>query len=182
MILVAYNVQFSMNNNAQQLTVIYLFKTMFGEFTPFIACLFVSLLCFSTFVMITGAGARLLASMAEDRRLPKILAKKNKTQAPIMGIFIIALFQFTTFTLNYFGVFTDVFMVNWANTFFVANILIVLLGGLRVAPTWGLKSIIIFVGITFLFLSSFMSPVAVMIVVGLTAWHCVSGGVKMYDK
>ncbi|MCP4108153.1 MAG: amino acid permease [Desulfobacteraceae bacterium] len=181
MLIVAYNIQYG-KNSMTDLPIVYLFEQVFGRYSPFIASVLVFLLCFSTFVMISGAGARLIMTMGQNKYLPELLGKSNSSGTPVIALIVVAAVQSTTLALNWFNIMTDVFMVKWANTFFICNILIILVSGLKSVQNRVLKISIIFVMICFAFFALFSSPIALIILLVLFTWWYRDAAVQLIKQ
>ncbi len=170
-LLVAYDVQFAPQKAGSPIALLPLFAVLFHERALAVATVLIGFLCFSTFVMVIGAGARLIASLAENGHLPQCLAYRFKNGSPVAGIAALALVQLVVLFSNNYGFLHELFLVKWADTFFITNILIILISGLWMAPSKQMRAMIVFLAVAFSFFALFMSLAAFITLAALLLWH-----------
>ncbi|MGC8492460.1 MAG: APC family permease [Syntrophobacteraceae bacterium] len=170
-LLVAYDVQFAPQKTGSAIALLPLFAVLFHKLALAVATVLIGFLCFSTFVMVVGAGARLIASLAESGHLPHCLAHRFKNGSPFAGIAALGSVQLVVLLSNHYGFVHELFLVKWADTFCITNILIILISGMRMAPSSRMRAMIVFLAVVFSFFALFMSLAAFITLAALLLWH-----------
>lgn len=115
----------------EKMTVAAVVAGLFGQASlPFMALLTVSL-CVSTYLLFVGGVARLIASLAEERLLPFMLAGKTSGGSPYAAILLLAVLHLLLLGLVEGGLLTVAQLVVVADGFFLANALICVLAALK---------------------------------------------------
>ncbi len=121
-------------------TVTAVIRPLFGPAGDLVMALLVSALCLTSYLLFTGAVARLLASLAAEGYLVQILSRKSASGAPAAAILILAGIHLAVLAGVYLG-WTDIEqLVALADGFFIANALTGILAAVRLLDSPVLKT------------------------------------------
>jgi len=99
-----------------------LIAPLFGVHAAAVMAMLTGLLCCSTYLLYGGGTSRLVASMAEEGALPKVLATRCSACVPRAAVIAIGAVNVAVLGLVVLGVFNVESLVAIANLFFVVNV------------------------------------------------------------
>ncbi len=130
---------------------------LFGSLSTFLITFVTTALCVSTYLLVVGGVARLIASQATEGALPKMLTFRSKKNVPLIGIITLIIIHILVVILLYFNLLQLEQIVVIANAFFLANILIGVLAAMRLIPDWSIRIISLILVLSFSIILSFSS-------------------------
>ncbi|QJB55657.1 amino acid permease [Pseudodesulfovibrio sp. zrk46] len=104
---------------------------LFGSLAPWIMGALTVALCTTTYLVIIGAVTRLLAHLSRETGLPDALDRRNRHNAPWVGMLFYTAVHLIQFVLVGFGVLDLAGLVAIADGFFLANALLGTLAGIK---------------------------------------------------
>jgi APA family basic amino acid/polyamine antiporter len=117
-----------------------LLRPLFGPACDLFMAVLVSALCLTSYLLFTGSVARLMASLAEERFLPGLLAQRSTTNAPAAAILLLGLVHLATLIAVQLRLADIKGLVALADGFFIANALIGILAAYRLLPGMAMKT------------------------------------------
>lgn len=142
---------------------------LLGPLADVVIMLITTTLCVCTYLMIVGGVSRLAASLALEHRLPAVLAKRNKHDAPVAALGLLVGLQFISLLLLHLKILSLEDIIAAANAFFLSNSLLAVAAAMRLIPSWLLRMACALLCLGFVSLLSFSPP---WILVGLGAVTC----------
>lgn len=116
---------------------------LFGGFAPYLLGAVALALCFCTILLVLGAVTRQMAARAETGRLPAIFRQKPGGRAPVKAILALAAVHCVLIVLLESNAVSLNFVVGIANTFFIGNALLGLVGAFQCMKGAWLKTVIV---------------------------------------
>lgn len=104
---------------------------LFGGIAPFLLGIVALALCYCTILMVLGAVTRQMAARAENRRLPAFFLQRPGSRSPVKAILSLALVHCAMIILIETNIVSLTFIVGIANTFFIGNALLGLMGAFK---------------------------------------------------
>lgn len=160
-------------SKSDQPSITAILASVFGQWAPMILALLVTGLCLSTYLLIVGALARLLASLSEEGYMPKQLKKRNKKEVPILSVLYFAGMHILVLYLNARNLINLEFILAIANCFFLSNALIGLIASIFIIDDRVLRICGGVLSVCFLILLLFSGGIplsALIIIFLLTRW------------
>jgi len=108
---------------------------LFGAFAPWVMCVLTVALCTTTYLVIVGAVARLLAHLSRESGLPDVLDCRNKHNVPWVGVVFYTVIHLCQFGLVGLDALDLAGLVALADGFFLANALLGTLAAVRLFVT-----------------------------------------------
>lgn len=142
---------------------------LFGSYADLIVMGMTSALCICTYLMFVGGVSRLVVSLAQQGKLPILLAKKNANGAPVGALAFFVCAHCLSLALLSSKVVTLEDLVAMANVFFLANSLLAVLSAMYLFPSLWFRiscAFLCFAFISLLYFSSFL-PLAGLLLVSL---------------
>jgi len=115
---------------------------LFGGIAPYLLGAVALALCYCTILMVLGAVTRQMAARAEQGRLPALFKQKPGGRAPVKAILALSVVHCVVLLLVEKKLVSLTFVVGIANTFFISNALLGLIGAFRVMKGAWRKSVI----------------------------------------
>ncbi len=112
---------------------------LLGPFADIVVMLITTALCACTYLMIVGGISRLAASLAVEKHLPPVLAKRNEHDAPVAAMLCIVGFECASLVLLHLQVISLEEIVCIANVFFLSNSLLAISAAMRLIASWPLR-------------------------------------------
>ncbi len=116
---------------------------LFGGIAPFLLGAVALALCYCTILMVLGAVTRQMAARAENGRLPAFFSQKPGGRAPVKAILSLTLVHCVMIVLIETNVVSLTFLVGIANTFFISNALLGLMGAFKSMKGAFLRTVIV---------------------------------------
>ncbi len=116
---------------------------LFGSIAPYLLGAVALALCYCTILMVLGAVTRQMAARAEDGRLPAFFMQKPNGRAPVKAILSLTLVHCLMIVLIETNIISLTFVVGIANTFFISNALLGLLGAFKSMKGTLLRTVIV---------------------------------------
>ena len=116
---------------------------LFGGIAPFLLGAVALALCYCTILMVLGAVTRQMAARAENGRLPAIFMQKPDGRSPVKAILSLAMVHCVLIVLIETNIVSLTFAVGIANTFFIGNALLGLLGAFKSMKGAFLRTVIV---------------------------------------
>lgn len=116
---------------------------LFGSIAPYLLGAVALALCYCTILMVLGAVTRQMAARAEDGRLPAFFMQKPNGRAPVKAILSLTLVHCLMIVLIETNIISLTFVVGIANTFFISNALLGLLGAFKSMKGALLRTVIV---------------------------------------
>ena len=107
-----------------------LIAPLFAERAPAVMAVLTALLCCSTYLLYGGGTARLIASMADEGAMPRVLARRDPKGVPQHAVGAIMSVHVAVLLLVVCGIFDVERLVAVANVFFLANVSIGVAAGI----------------------------------------------------
>ncbi len=149
---------------------------LFGNTSTIVMAVLVASLCMTSYLLFTGAVARLLASMAAEGIwfLPRTFAGKSQNNAPAMAIISLTLFHAVVLVAVYFDLASIEKLVALADGFFIANALTGILAAIKLLQSRILKAASIILACIFTGILLHASPVVVALIVLMALYCCAN--------
>jgi APA family basic amino acid/polyamine antiporter len=138
---------------------------MWGELSLPVITWITAGLCLSTYLLVMGGTARLMAAQADEGALPKFLGIRTRQGVPIGGIGVLTAIHVTVFFLSHAGWVRIDQLVAIANAFFLSNALLGILAAFTLFRGFGTRLTALLLTAAFLILLSF-TPLWVLAVIG----------------
>ena len=116
---------------------------LFGAAGPYLLGAVALALCYCTILMVMGAVTRQMAVRSQDGRLPAIFKQNPSGRAPVRAILALSLVHCILTILIERNVVSLAFVVSIANTFFIGNALLGLLGAFKCMKSPWLRIVIV---------------------------------------
>ncbi len=142
---------------------------LFHGAAPYVLGAVALALCYCTILMVLGAITRQVAVRAGDKRLPKFLAQKPGSRAPVASILSLTAIHCVIIAFMETGVITVNFVVGIANTFFIGNALLGLAGAFIYMKSVWLRALIALLALGLGMLLLFSPTVGWILFIGVTA-------------
>lgn len=130
---------------------------LFGGYSELIFAVLVTVLCFSTYMLVVGALSRLVSGLSSEGYFPKILNRKNKSQVPINAVLYFVIVHILILILSYSQIINIEGIVNTANGFFILNAVIGLVSAARLINSMVFKVASVFLSLCLLIILLFNS-------------------------
>ncbi len=129
---------------------------IFGRLSPLVMALLTLSLCGCTFLLFVGGSARLIASLAERRELPALLAGRTGNGSPWAAVGLLTMVHLCLFAGVGLGIIGIEEIVAVANAFFLCNGLIGILSAIKLFrdPMYRLTAIFLTAILTIILLQS----------------------------
>ena len=151
---------------SESLSLVNILEPTFGTASTLILALLVTGLCICTYLLIVGALARLVCSLAEENHLPLFFKKRNSNKIPVHGVLYFILVHSVVLTSSLLGILDIEVIVSIANGFFLANALIGLVAAFKIIDGFIFKSGAVILSVSLLILLSFSSiPIFIALIV-----------------
>ena len=137
---------------------------LFGNKAPLVMGLLTLSLCTTTYLLFAGGVARLMASLAEEAALPRLLGRRNGNNAPGVAILLLFFAHATVLLLVARGVFDLEKLVALADAFFIANATIGILAASKLLRNPLLKGCAAALALFFLGILYFSSKLALAVI------------------
>lgn len=150
----------------KDMTLTPIISPIFGESSSLVLALLITGLCLSTYLLIIGAIARLIRSLAREQYLPRFFLTSNEKGIPFVGILTLGLSHIIVLALASNQILTMDAIVRWANGFFVINAIIGLIAASKLSTDLWFRVACIFLvaSLSLLFLfSSYITFIASII-------------------
>ncbi|WP_285906616.1 APC family permease [Pseudodesulfovibrio pelocollis] len=146
-----------------------LLHPLFGPLAPWIMSGLVAALCATTYLLIVGAVARLVAHLARDGQLPAALDRRNRHGVPHRVIGLYTLAHLALIALVSQGILDVAGIVTIADGFFLANALLGTLAAARLftAPLPRTVAALLALGVAAVFTQSAWAVLAAIAAMGL---------------
>jgi len=112
-----------------ELTITSIIYSLFGSSSHLIMAILALFLCCSTYFLYVGGISRLVSSLAEEKIIPQLLAKRSRYNVPYIAILLIFILNLLVFLLVQADVFNLEKLVAFANSFLTANALTGIMAG-----------------------------------------------------
>ena len=116
---------------------------LFGAVAPYLLGAVALALCFCTILLVLGAVTRQMAARAETGRLPAFFKQKPGGRAPVKAILALAAVHCVLIVLLESNLVSLSFVVGIANTFFIGNALLGLVGAFKCMKGAWLRVVIV---------------------------------------
>jgi APA family basic amino acid/polyamine antiporter len=116
---------------------------LFGGIAPYLLGAVALALCYCTILMVLGAVTRQMAARAENGRLPAFFLQKPGGRSPVKAILSLALVHCAMIILIETNIVSLTFIVGIANTFFIGNALLGLMGAFKSMKGAFLRAVIV---------------------------------------
>jgi APA family basic amino acid/polyamine antiporter len=116
---------------------------LFGGVAPFLLGAVALALCYCTILMVMGAVTRQMAARAENGRLPAFFSQKPGGRSPVKAILSLTLVHCVMILLIETNIVSLTFVVGIANTFFISNALLGLMGAFKSMKGASLRTVIV---------------------------------------
>ncbi len=126
-------------SQAGTISTVQILTPLFANYAPTIIMLVTCILCICTFLMIIGGISRLIATLAEEGKLPVLLGIRNSNNSPVSAIGALFIFHTFDLTLLNFELLTLEQLVAIANVFFLANALIAVTASMKIFKSFTAK-------------------------------------------
>lgn len=150
------------------LSLVDILLSTFGGASVLILALLVTGLCVCTYLLIVGALARLVYSLANESHLPSVFKyKKNTNGIPVNGVLYFIAAHAIVLITSLLGILDIEAIVSIANGFFLANALIGLIAAIKkiiTSPVYKIGGVIL--SVSLLFILGF-SSIKIMVALGL---------------
>jgi len=160
---------------SDSLSLVQVLAPTFGSAAPALLAILVTGLCACTYLLIVGALARLVNSLAVEMYIPSVFKHKNKNGIPVTGVIYFISVHTIVLSLTHFKILDLELIVSIANGFFLANALIGLVASMKIIDGIGYKIGGAILAISLLVILSFSSMsifIALAFVYGLA--HIIS--------
>ncbi|WP_165861183.1 APC family permease [Paenibacillus paeoniae] len=152
-----------------ELTITAIVYSLFGNASNLIMAIIALFLCCSTYFLYVGGLSRLIASLAADHVLPKLLGRRSRHNVPVIAVFAVFLLNLAVLLLVQAGVFDLENLVAFANSFLTMNALIGIGAGVVLIQNRFLKGSGIALAVAFILMLIFHSSMIVLILIGALA-------------
>ncbi len=148
------------------LSLVDILLSTFGGASVLILALLVTGLCVCTYLLIVGALARLVYSLANESHLPTVFKYKNTNGVPVNGVLYFIAAHAIVLITSLLGILDIEAIVSIANGFFLANALIGLIAAIKIitSPVYKIGGVIL--SVSLLFILGF-SSIKIMVALGL---------------
>jgi APA family basic amino acid/polyamine antiporter len=133
----------------ERLNVAAIIRPLFGAASDTVMALLAAGLCITSYLLFTGAVARLLASLAGSGYLPALLARKSKTGAPAVAVLGLTLVHLAVLAAVHAGIADIEKLVALADGFFIANALTGILAAVRILDNGVLRTAAMILSVIF---------------------------------
>lgn len=116
---------------------------LFGGIAPYLLGAVALALCYCTILMVLGAVTRQMAARAENGRLPAFFSQKPGGRSPVKAILSLTLVHCAMIILIETNIVSMTFVVGIANTFFICNALLGLMGAFKSMKGAFLRTVIV---------------------------------------
>lgn len=130
---------------------------LFGNIAPLLIAFITTILCMSTYLLVTGGVARIINSESKHVKLISLLSYRAETNVPVGALSLLSIFHFIVFIFLYVDLINMEQIVALANAFFISNALCGIVGALKLLPGFLHKGLSIGLIICFLVILSFSS-------------------------
>jgi APA family basic amino acid/polyamine antiporter len=142
---------------------------LFGPIAPFLLGAVALALCYCTILMVLGAVTRQMAARAENGRLPAFFSQKPGGRAPVKAVLSLTLAHCVLIALIETNIVSLTFVVGIANTFFIGNALLGLLGAFKSMKGAFLRTAIVILMVCLAALLLFSPAVGWIMLLSVTA-------------
>lgn len=156
-------------------------RPLFGSLTNVIMAVLVASLCLTSYLLFTGAVARLLSSLAGQGFLPHFFSYKSRNNAPSRAISALTLFHCTVLVAVYYDLTSIEKLVALADGFFIANALTGILAAVKLLDNSILQTAAIVLACIFTGILLHAAPVVIFIIV-LMALFCTASDFPVFKK
>ncbi|AMK71150.1 MULTISPECIES: APC family permease [Bacillus] len=129
-----------------------------------------TILCMSTYLLVTGGVSRLIAS--ENKKIT-LISYRSKTNIPIGAISILTLVHAIVFILLFINIINVEQIVGMANAFFISNAICGILSAYKLLPGKFSKSLSLMLIISFLIILSFSSIWILLMIALITTFYLI---------
>jgi APA family basic amino acid/polyamine antiporter len=143
---------------------------LFGAAAPYLLGAVALALCYCTILMVMGAVTRQMAARSEEGRFPAVFRQKPGSRAPVKAIALLSLVHCVLIVLVETNIVSLAFVVGIANTFFIGNALLGLLGAFKCMKSLWLRGVILLLTLCLASLLLFSPAVGWILLALITAW------------
>ncbi|QQD80800.1 amino acid permease [Bacillus siamensis] len=129
-----------------------------------------TILCMSTYLLVTGGVSRLIAS---ETKKTALISYRSKTNVPIGAIGLLTFVHVIVFILLFLNLINIEQIVEMANAFFISNALCGILSAYKLLPGKFSKSLSLMLIIIFLIILSFSSLWILLMIALITAFYMI---------
>lgn len=162
-------VQWGVPEMASPITVTLLIEPLFHENSEWIMGMIVLALCSTTYLLFTGGVARLIASIADEKKLPQLFAIRLGNRAPVGALTLLGLTHCAILYSVNLGWFDVPKLVALANGFFLANAAIGLMTAARILESKTLRILAVLLVFVCLAILLFSHWLVLMIIAAMGA-------------
>lgn len=167
-IVVAASYQWIDLHHTHTLTVILI--PLLGTFASPTMAFITTILCMSTYLLVTGGVSRLIAS---ENKKTTLISFRSKTNIPIGAIGLLTLIHTIVFILLFINFINVEQIVGIANAFFISNAICGILSAYKLLPGKFSKSLSLMLIISFLIILSFSSIWVLLMIALITAFYLI---------
>ncbi|MBM7027536.1 amino acid permease [Bacillus velezensis] len=167
-IVVAASYQWIDLHHTHTLTIILI--PLLGTFASPTMAFITTILCMSTYLLVTGGVSRLIAS---ENKKTTLISFRSKTNIPIGAIGLLTLIHTIVFILLFINFINVEQIVGIANAFFISNAICGILSAYKLLPGKFSKSLSLMLIISFLIILSFSSIWVLLMIALITAFYLI---------
>jgi APA family basic amino acid/polyamine antiporter len=156
-----------------RLNVAVVIRPLFGPASDAVMAVLAAGLCVTSYLLFTGAVARLLASLAGDGFLPALLARRSRTGAPAAAVLILTVVHLGVLAAVYLGIADIEKLVALADGFFIANALAGILAAVRLLEQGLLRTAAAVLGVIFCLILLHAATAVIVLVVLAAIFFCL---------
>ncbi|MGF7490173.1 amino acid permease [Bacillus velezensis] len=167
-IVVAASYQWIDLHHTHTLTII--LTPLLGTFASPTMAFITTILCMSTYLLVTGGVSRLIAS--ENKKIT-LISFRSKTNIPIGALGLLTIIHTNVFILLFINFINVEQIVGIANAFFISNAICGILSAYKLLPGKFSKSLSLMLIISFLIILSFSSIWVLLMIALITAFYLI---------
>ncbi|WP_320009042.1 amino acid permease [Maridesulfovibrio sp.] len=157
------------NGHAEPANVSRIVTPLLGNYADFSIMVVTCALCICTYLMIVGGISRLLASLAEQRKLPRVLTRTNSNGSPCIAITLFFCIHLVDILLLHTGFLSLGDIVAFANVFFISNSLVAVGAAMKIFKSAAVSIPCFILCIGFICLLAFSSIWPLGLMLGISA-------------